>query len=183
MFLGTTESTVRIVITAIALYFLLILILRMSGKRTLSSMNAFDFIVTVAIGTTLASTILDKTIALTDGLTAFIVLVTLQFTISWMSSRYKRFSRLVKSEPKLLGYKGKLLYDALKKERIVENEVMQILRSNGYSALSDVDAIVLETNGNISVISKIGQDTSALSDVDSDANVTMCYIHKFQSYC
>lgn len=169
MFLGTTESTIRIIITAIALYFLLIIILRTSGKRTLSSMNAFDFIVTVAIGTTLASTILDRTIALTDGLIAFIALVTLQFVISWMSSRHKRFSRLVKSEPKLLGYKGKLLYDAMKKERIVENEILQNLRSSGYSSLSDMDAIVLETNGNISVISKLGQDTSALSDVDTDA--------------
>ena len=67
MFFGTATDILRIAITAVALYFLLILILRVSGKRTLSSMNAFDFIVTVAIGTTLASTILDQTIALTDG--------------------------------------------------------------------------------------------------------------------
>jgi uncharacterized membrane protein YcaP (DUF421 family) len=168
LFFGTATDILRIAITAIALYFLLILILRVSGKRTLSSMNAFDFIVTVAIGTTLASTILDQTITLTEGLTAFIVLIGLQLSISWFSSRSKRFSRLVKSEPKLLCYKGRLINDALRQERIVESEIMQSLRSKGYSSLQDVDAVVLETNGNISIISTVkGQvNNSSLEDVN-----------------
>jgi len=136
-------------------------------------MNAFDFIVTVAIGTTLASTILNSSVALTDGLTALIVLIGLQFLISWTSSRSKKFSRLMKSEPKLLCYKGELLLDALKQERIVESEIFQSLRSKGYSSLNDAEAIVLETNGNISVIGKIdtGSD-SVLKDVSGrSANV------------
>lgn len=172
MFFGTVTDILRVAITAIALYFLLILILRVSGKRTLSSMNTFDFIITVAIGTTLTSTILDRTIALTDGLTAFIVLIGLQFLISWVSSRSKRFSRLVKAKPKLLCYRGELLYDALKQERIVESEIMQSLRSNGYSSLKDADAVVLETNGNISVIGKLNKhEKSTLKDINAPQNL------------
>jgi uncharacterized membrane protein YcaP (DUF421 family) len=155
-------------VTALALYFLLVLILRLSGKRTLSSMNAFDFIVTVAIGTTLSQTILDRTVTLSEGLTAFFVLIGLQFLISWSSSRSKKISRLIKSEPKLLSYKGEFLHDALKEERIVELEVIQALRSKGYSSLNDVDAVVLETNGNISIIDKVNQAdaNSTLRDVN-----------------
>ncbi len=165
MFLGTANDTIRIVITAVLFYFLLVLILRISGKRTLSSMNAFDFVVTVAIGTTLSSTILDSSIALTDGLTAFVVLVGLQFAISWFSSRSQRIDRIVKSEPKLLCYNGAFLFDALKRERIVESEIMQSLRSQGFSSLKDVNAVVLETNGNISIISELKDDKSALKEV------------------
>jgi uncharacterized membrane protein YcaP (DUF421 family) len=165
LFLGTANDTIRIVITAVLFYFLLVLILRISGKRTLSSMNAFDFVVTVAIGTTLSSTILDSSIALTDGLTAFVVLVGLQFAISWFSSRSQRIDRIVKSEPKLLCYNGAFLFDALKRERIVESEIMQSLRSQGFSSLKDVNAVVLETNGNISIISELKDDKSALKEV------------------
>jgi len=129
-------------------------------------MNAFDFIVTVAIGTTLASTILDRTIKLSDGLTAFIMLIGLQLLISWFSSRSKKFSRVMKSEPRLLSYKGTLLYDALRQERLVESEIFQSLRSSGYSSLNDVEAIVLETNGDISIISKLKDNgKTAMKDV------------------
>lgn len=166
MFFGTLEGTLRIIATALMLYFLLVLILRASGKRTLSSMNAFDFIVTVAIGTTLASTILDSNIALTDGLTAFIVLIGLQFTISWLSSRSKTFSRAVKSEPKLLCYKGECLKDALNQERIAQTEILQTLRSKGYASLQEVEAVILETNGSISVINKLDySEKSSMKDV------------------
>ena len=168
MLFGSLADVFRIAITAVGLYLLLILLLRISGKRTLSAMNAFDFIVTVAIGTTLASTILDSSIALTDGLTAFIVLSGMQFSISWLSSRSKRFSRLVKSEPKLLCYKGEFLKDAMKKERIVEAEIQQALRLNGYSSLQEAEAVVLETNGNISIINKIDRsEKSSIKDINT----------------
>ncbi len=168
MFFGSISDVFRIVVTAIALYFLLVLVLRVSGKRTLSAMNAFDLIVTVALGTTLASTILDSSITLTDGLTALIVLIGLQFSISWLSSRSKTFSHWVKSEPKLLCYRGELLKDSMKQERIVQTEVLQALRSKGYSSLQEAEAVILETNGSISIISKIDHsEKSSIKDVNT----------------
>jgi uncharacterized membrane protein YcaP (DUF421 family) len=152
LFFSTPYDILRVAITAVILYFLLILILRLSGKRTLSSMNAFDFIVNVAIGTALASTILNSMVALSDGLTALVVLIGLQFLISYASSRSKKFSRFTKSEPKLLCYRGELLKGATKQERIADSEILQALRSSGYSSIGEVDAVVLESNGNISVI-------------------------------
>ncbi len=162
----TLIGIIRIIVTAVVLYFLLIVILRVSGKRTLSAMNAFDFIVTVALGTTLASTILNSSVSFIDGFTALVTLISLQFFISFFSSRSKILSRVVKSEPKLLCYKGEILKDAIKQERLVENEILQALRSKGYSSLRDVDAVVLETNGNISIIGKTSiNEKSSLQDV------------------
>ena len=159
LFFDSWMSVLRTGIIGILAYGGLIILLRASGKRTLSKMNAFDFIVTVALGSTLATVLLSKDVALTDGLLAFALLIFLQYFITWLSVRSKSFSKLIKAEPKLLVYEGKYLKDAMKKERITEEEVLAALREKGISNLSDVDAVVLETEGNLSVIQK----TEALS--------------------
>jgi uncharacterized membrane protein YcaP (DUF421 family) len=91
----------------------LIILLRISGKRTLSKMNAFDFIVTIALGSTLATVLLNKSVSLADGVLALFLLIGLQFLITFFSVRSKRVSKLVKSIPTLLVYKGDLLQDAM----------------------------------------------------------------------
>ena len=85
---------------------LLLLLLRVSGKRTLTKMNAFDLVVTVALGSMLATVLLAKSVALAEGLTAFVLLIFLQFVLTWLSVRSRAGSRLVKSEPTLLVYQG-----------------------------------------------------------------------------
>lgn len=84
----------------------MVLLLRVSGKRTLTKMNAFDLVVTVALGSTLATVLLTKSVALAEGLTAFVLLIFLQFVLTWLSVRSRAVSRLVKSEPTLLVYQG-----------------------------------------------------------------------------
>ena len=84
----------------------LLLLLRVSGKRTLTKMNAFDLVVTVALGSTLATVMLTKSVALAEGLTAFVLLIFLQFVLTWLFVRSQAASRLVKSEPTLLVYQG-----------------------------------------------------------------------------
>ena len=85
---------------------MVLLLLRVSGKRTLTKMNAFDLVVTVALGSTLATVLLTKSVALAEGLTAFVLLIFLQFVLTWLSVRSRAVSRLVKSEPTLLVYQG-----------------------------------------------------------------------------
>ena len=84
----------------------LLLLLRVSGKRTLTKMNAFDLVVTVALGSTLTTVLLTKSVALAEGLTAFVLLIFLQFVLTWLFVRSQAASRLVKSEPTLLVYQG-----------------------------------------------------------------------------
>ena len=85
---------------------MVLLLLRVSGKRTLTKMNAFDLVVTVALGSMLATVLLTRSVALAEGLTAFVLLIFLQFVLTWLSVRSRAVSRLVKSEPTLLVYQG-----------------------------------------------------------------------------
>lgn len=152
IFFDSWESIFRTVVITTLAYVLLILLLRISGKRTLSKMNAFDFIVTIALGSTLATVMLNKNVALIDGILGFFLLVFLQYIITFLSARYKAISNLVKSTPALLVYKGEMLRQVMKKERIAEDEIYAILRQNGIGCIEDVDAIVLETDGSLTVI-------------------------------
>ena len=133
-------------------YVVLVFMLRVSGKRTLSKMNAFDFLVTVALGSTLATVLLDDGITLSEGATAFALLIALQYLVTWSSVRMRWVKRLVASEPELVAYRGRLLADAMRRTRVTEDEVRAALRDAGHAGFGDVEAVVLETDGSFSVV-------------------------------
>lgn len=133
-------------------YVALVAILRISGKRTLTKLNAFDLVVTVALGSTLATVLLSKSVALAEGVLAMVLLVFLQFMITWLSVRSPGFRDLVKSEPTLIMHQGEFLDGAMQAQRITRDEVMAALRSNGVMDASQAAAVVLETDGTIAVI-------------------------------
>ncbi len=154
IFFGDPAFLVRVLIVGVCAYVALVIIVRLSGKRTLSAMNAFDFIVTVALGSTLASTIVSRDVSLAEGLLALGTLVVLQYAVSWLSVRSERVQKAVKSEPCLLFHAGAFLHDAMRRERITEGEIRQALRSEGIASPVSVRSIVLETNGNLSVLTE-----------------------------
>lgn len=160
IFFDSWNSIVRTFVVGGLAYVGMILLLRISGKRTLSKMNAFDLVVTVALGSSLATALLSKQTSLADGLTAFAVLISLQFVIAWMSVRVRWFEKLVKGQPALLFYRGEFLPGALKAERVVEDEVLAAVRSHGISALAKVHAVILETDGSFAVIREQGLDNN-----------------------
>ena len=141
-------------------YVALVAILRISGKRTLTKLNALDLVVTVALGSTLATVLLSKSVALVEGVLAMALLVFLQFAITWRSVRSSRFQELVKGEPTLVMRKGQFLDGAMRAQRITQEEVMAALRSNGVEDAAEVAAVVLETDGSIAVIKKASPDTT-----------------------
>lgn len=156
----------RIVVTGVLAYVGLILLLRTSGKRTLSKMNAFDLIVTVALGSTLASTVLNKSVALADGLLGMGLLIGLQYVITWLSVRYPAVDKLVKAEPTLLVYQGRFLHAVMKAERVTEGEILNSLRERGIASLADAAAVVLENDGTLNALQhEADTPNSALSDV------------------
>lgn len=142
----------RTALIGVLAYAALVLLLRVSGKRTLSKMNAFDFIVTVALGSTLATILLSKDVTLADGVTALATLIALQFVITWLSSRFKGFSRLMKAEPSLLFHRGEFCHDTMRRERVVEAEIEAAVRQQGLSRLAEVESVILETDGSMSVV-------------------------------
>lgn len=161
MFSITLDSFIRIVTVGFLAYIGLIIFLRISGKRTLTKLNAFDLVVTVALGSTLATILLSKDVSLLEGLTAFALLIFMQYALTFMAVRWKGFSKFIKSEPKLLYLDGSFIESAMKKERINEVEILQAVRNQGTGSMEKVKAVVLETDGSLSIISGEPRDTLA----------------------
>ena len=157
----------RVLVVGTSAYVALLVMLRVSGNRTLSKMNAFDFVVTIALGSTLATVLLSKQTDLAEGLAAIALLILLQWAITWLAARSSAVSRLVKSEPVLLVRDGEPLPTAMRRARVTEAEVLQAAREQGLPNLGAVRAMVLENDGEFSVISGIDDGQLAtLSNVN-----------------
>jgi len=150
----------RVLLVGTLAYVTLVLLLRVSGKRTLSKLNAFDLVVTVALGSTLATVLLSNSVALAEGVLALALLIFLQYAIAWLSARSPKFQALIKAEPTLLLHRGRFLEGAMKAERITHEEILAALRASGAAEVSGVAAVVLETDGTLSVIPNAGASAS-----------------------
>ncbi len=142
----------RIGIVGTAAYAGLVLLLRISGSRSLAKLNAFDFVVTVALGSTLASILLDKKIPLAEGLSAFVLLLGLQFVVSFVSSRWPGFEQATRSSPVVVFSRGVVLHEALLGARLTEGDLFSAIRQAQVGSLDHVEAVVLETSGELSVL-------------------------------
>jgi len=129
----------------------LIVVLRLSGKRTLSKMNVFDFVFVVAVGSVFAGSMIEKDTTLLEGLVALTTLVVVQAVLAAVAARSERFEMLLNGEPTLLLSNGKFLHRAMRKERITEEEVRAAIREQGITRVEDVDAVVIENDGNLTV--------------------------------
>ena len=165
MFFDSWADLGRVALVGVCAYVALVVMLRISGNRTLSKLNAFDLVVTVALGSTLATVLLSKDVSLAEGVLAFAVLIGLQFLVTWSSVRSSRLNHLVKSEPLLLFHQGHFLPGAMRRARIVEQEVVAVLRQQGVARLDAVEAVVLETDGSLSVLQRPEQPPETLSHV------------------
>ncbi|MDG6110409.1 DUF421 domain-containing protein [Dactylosporangium aurantiacum] len=152
MFLQSWSDLLRVAVVGVVVYPGLILVLRLSGKRMLAKMNAFDLIVTVALGSTLATILVSKDVSLAERMAALVLLVVLQLAATWLSMRSRRIRVVLKSEPTLLLRDRRLLDDAFRSQRVTDGEVRQAIRSQGSGGMEQVAAVVLETDGTLSVI-------------------------------
>ncbi|MFL2001373.1 DUF421 domain-containing protein [Microbacterium sp. A1-JK] len=168
MWFDSWSDLLRILLVGTAAYVTLIVLLRLSGKRTLSQLNMFDFVVTVALGSTLATALLSSDVSWAEGAVAFALISALQFAIAWTSAHWPATRRAVTASPALLMVNGVMLDEELRRSRLTASEVRQAIRSSGFGGTDRVAAVVLEPNGTFSVIGadKVG-DGSALSDVTS----------------
>ena len=144
----------EIAIASVFFWLLIIVLIRLSGKRTTSQMNNFDWIITVAVGSLAASGILLEDVTIADATAAIVMLGLLQFALTWLVVRSDRLTKVVKAEPTLLTHKGEYLKDAMLRERITKSEVDAALRENGIAEPEGAQWVVLETDGTLSVIPK-----------------------------
>lgn len=165
LFVNSVSAMLRTLIIGVLAYAALLLFLRLTGKRTLSKMNAFDLVVTVALGSTLATVVLSKDVALAQGALGLFLLVGLQYAITWSIIRAPWVRRLVTGEPKLLVRDGQMLEQAMRHERVAAVEVLAAVRSAGLASLDQARAVILETDASFSVIAVGTEGESALRPV------------------
>ncbi len=156
MFFQGWEGIVRTLVVGFLAYLSLVSILRISGKRTLAKLNAFDLVVTVALGSILASILVQKSVPLTDGITALVLLIGLQYLVTATSVRWEAFARGVRASPSLLVRNGEFCRGTMRRERVTEPEILSAVRASGASGVEDTAAVVLESDGTISVIQGSG---------------------------
>ncbi|MBC6999862.1 YetF domain-containing protein [Cytophaga sp. FL35] len=151
-------TTYRIILSAVGIYIMVILFTRIAGKRSFSKMSSFDFAMTVAIGSVIASTILSPSVNLIDGIVGMASIYCLQITIA-IGRRLNFIKRIVDNSPLLLMDGKKILHENLKKARVTESDLRSKLREANVASTEEVLAVVFESTGDISVLHKTKEDT------------------------
>ncbi|MDP8929810.1 MAG: DUF421 domain-containing protein [Actinomycetota bacterium] len=149
------------VASALAIYVLLIAFSRVIGPRAFSQMTAFDFAVTVALGAIVGSTAAGA-VGLPAGLLALASLFTFRGTVAL--ARRHGLSRLVDNRPLLLFMEGRFQTGNLRKAKITRDDVYEALRLNGTTTLDEVAAVIIERNGELSVLPRNGTIDPALME-------------------
>lgn len=150
-FEASTTSLIAIVLTAIGIYFATIIFTRLAGKRSFSKMSSFDFAMTVAIGSIIATTVLSKSVSLLQGLVGMAAVYVLQILMA-IIRRLEIVQKLIDNKPLLLMDGEEILQENLKKARVTESDIRSKLREANVLELSQVRAVIFEATGDIAVL-------------------------------
>ncbi len=154
--------------SAAVLFVVIVVLIRMLGKRATGQMSNFDWIVSVTVGSLAASGILLKEVSLADAVLAIAVLGVLQWSTAWLASRSEWFEKLVRAKPRLLVHKGRLLEEDMRRERISRHEIFAYLRGQGLVGPDGANWVILENDGTMTVIPRQDvrlDDANVLDDV------------------
>jgi uncharacterized membrane protein YcaP (DUF421 family) len=170
MFFDGWDSVVRIVVLAALIYTILVAALRVIGEQALAKMSAYDLIVTVALGSFLAHLPFVEGVTLADAFAGIATVLLLQEATRWLVKRSRRAEQLIVQRPHLVLWEGRLLPERMQEIKVREEEVRAAVRSSGLGSLTEAQAVVLESDGEWSVISRSDAgDLSAFKDLDIPA--------------
>ncbi|GAE35727.1 DUF421 domain-containing protein [Halalkalibacter akibai] len=155
-------------IRATIVYFYIFFIVKVLGQRSMSSIDALDFIFGVVIGDILGEPLTDGELPLAGPVGAAAMTAGLHLGLSVLALRAPRFRRIIEDEPVILMRHGKILHKELKKAKITLEAFLMDLRLNNANDLSEVDYAILEMNGSISVIKKSNYESVTLNDLDKN---------------
>ena len=148
------HAALHTLLTGSIVYITITIVLRLTGKRSLSTYHALDFVVVVALGSSIATAVLADNVPWGSRIVALGIPIALQAAVAFISSRSRKFAHIVKAKPVLLVENGQYLHDMLLHETMTEDEVNHAVRTKGVGSLAEVAAVVLETNGELTVITK-----------------------------
>ncbi|HVX42009.1 MAG TPA: YetF domain-containing protein [Gemmatimonadaceae bacterium] len=165
IFYHGVSHLLRSVILAATGFAGLVTMVRIAGKRTLSKFNVYDFVFVVAMGSVLANLILSPDVSLADGLAGMATLIVLQVVVSYASAKWDAADRVINGMPSRVFEHGRYLDRAMKRHRVTYEEVRAAIRQHGLASVEGVDAVVLETDGSLSVVVEHKDGHSSLVDL------------------
>lgn len=149
------------VLRATAVYVVVLVMVRLSGKRTVGQFTPFDLLVVVLLGTAVQNSLIGEDTSLLGGLILAATLLSLNWTVGKLSARSQRFHRTVEGKPVILVHHGHLFRDELARQSMSEEDFAIARRSAGYAALGDIALAVLESSGEITFVRRKERDASA----------------------
>lgn len=159
MFFHSWGDIGRVVIVSIIIFLAIVAMLRMVGQVALAKMSGYDIVFTVTLGSLVATVILTRTLTVSEALAAFITLLALQRGIRWLQARWLLMHHVVREAPNVVLWDGQLLEDRMRRSSISGDEVRAAVRRSGLRSLSDVRAVVLENDGDWSVVPKSSEES------------------------
>lgn len=143
---------ITVLIRSIILYISLLISLRVMGKGEIAEMNSFDLVITFLLAEVASIPMENNNIPILYGIASITALTFMQTFISYFALKNKKMRNLLSGKPSILINKGKIDYEQLKKERISIYEILEQLRIQGYFNLKDVQYVILETSGDLSIV-------------------------------
>lgn len=144
------DSFLRVIVS----FTVLLIIVRIIGKKQLGQLNIFTYITGMAIGSIAGDVAVHSTIELQDAVIAIILWGGLTFLVEIISIKLKRVNTLLNSQPTIVIKRGQIVYDKLKKMRLNTNDLMMLLRTNNVFSITQVEYAILEPNGDLSILKK-----------------------------
>jgi uncharacterized membrane protein YcaP (DUF421 family) len=145
---------VDIALRAVVLYAFIVLVMRVIGRRELSSMTPFDLILLIILGDAIQQGLTQDDYSVTGALIAVSTIATLQVVTSYLSFRSERARKVLEGLPIVLVDRGKLVEENLDRERMTADEVAAEMRAHEIASLDEVEWAILESNGSVSFIKK-----------------------------
>jgi uncharacterized membrane protein YcaP (DUF421 family) len=149
----------------ILLFTLVIIILRLMGKRQIGELQPFELVVTLLLSELAAIPMSSSDLPLLSGIIPMLILLLGQLTLSWWTLKNARIRGIICGRPSVLIEKGRILEDELLKIRLNLTDLLELLRIQGYSDISQLDYVIMETCGQISVVPKPAYRPVTLRDL------------------
>jgi len=153
-------------VRTLLLYSLVLVVMRVMGKRQIGELQPFELVVTIIIADLVTVPMQDKGLALLNGVIPVITLLFAQVTISFLSLKSQKFQEFICGKPNVLIKEGKVNYEELKNNLYSLRDLIEQLRGQGYFNLHDVEYAILETDGSLSVMAKSSKRPVTLEDLD-----------------
>jgi uncharacterized membrane protein YcaP (DUF421 family) len=141
------------VLRAAAIYLVLLVVFRVSGRRTLAELTTFDFVLLLIIGEATQQALLGEDFLLTKAVLVIVTLLTIELVLSFLKERVPFLDKLLDGVPMVVVDHGRLLRDRMRKARIDEGDILEAARRlQGIERLDQIKYAVLEVSGGITVV-------------------------------